>query len=94
MSASRALREEPEEEEAEFGDGEAAAGDDSGSQVVDKFEDIEVLSPMELAFKRAMEAGGEEVPLPKPARRRRSRQHRARSVQAEIIQRTLDTMRE
>ena len=90
----KGLREEPEEEEAEFGDGEAAAGDDSGSQVVDKFEDIEVLSPMELAFKRAMEAGGEEVPLPKPARRRRSRQHRARSVQAEIIQRTLDTMRE
>ena len=90
----KGLREEPEGEEAASGDGEAAAGEGSDSQVVDKFEDIEVLSPMELAFKRAMEAGGEEVPLPKPARRRRSRQHRARSVQAEIIQRTLDTMRE
>ena len=90
----KGLREEPEAEEAASGDGEATAGEDSDSQVVDKFEDIEVLSPMELAFKRAMEAGGEEVPLPKPARRRRSRQHRARSVQAEIIQRTLDTMRE
>lgn len=90
----KGLREEPEAEGAELDDADAAAGVDSDGQVVDKFEDIEVLSPMELAFKRAMEAGGEEIPLPKPARRRRRRQHRARSEQAEIIQRTLNTMRE
>ena len=90
----KGLREEPEGEEADATDGESAAGEDSESQVVDKFENIEVLSPMELAFKRAMEAGGEEVTLPKSSRRRRRRQHRDRSEQAKIIQRTLDTMRE
>ncbi len=90
----KGLRVEPEGEEAEATDGESAAGEDSESQVVDKFENIEVLSPMELAFKRAMEAGGEEVTLPKSSRRRKRRQHRDRSEQAKIIQRTLDTMRE
>ncbi len=91
----KGLREEPEEEGAESADAEAALGEDSEGQVVDKFENVEVLSPMELAFKRAMEAGGEEVVLPtKSSRRRRRRQHRARSEQAEIIQRTLNTMRE
>lgn len=90
----KGLREEPEGDEAEATDGEASSEEDSDSQVVDKFENIEVLSPMELAFKRAMEAGGEEVALPKPTRRRKRRQHRARSEQADIIQRTLDTMRE
>ena len=90
----KGLREEPEGDEADAADGETALGEDSEGQVVDKFEDIEVLSPMELAFKRAMEAGGEEVTLPKSSRRRRRRQHRSRSEQAEIIQRTLDTMRE
>jgi len=90
----KGLREEPEGDEAETADGETSSEEESDSQVVDKFENIEVLSPMEWAFKRAMESGGEEVALPKPARRRKRRQHRARSEQAEIIQRTLDTMRE
>ena len=88
----KGLREEPEGEEAESENAASAAGEDSDGQVVDKFENIDVLSPMELAFKRA--TGGGEVPQPKSARRQRSRQHRARSVQADIIQRTLDTMRE
>ena len=90
----KGLREEEEGEEAESENAASAAGEDSDGQAVDKFENIEVLSPMELAFKRATEAGGGEVPQPKSARRQRSRQHRARSVQADIIQRTLDTMRE
>ena len=90
----KGLREEPEGDEAEAAGGETASEEESDSQVVDKFENIEVLSPMELAFKRAMEAGGEEVTLPKSSRRRKRRQHRARSEQAKIIQRTLDTMRE
>ena len=90
----KGLREEEEGEEAESENAASAAGEDSDGQAVDKFENIEVLSPMELAFKRATEAGGGEVPQTKSARRQRSRQHRARSVQADIIQRTLDTMRE
>lgn len=90
----KGLREEPEEDVADSAEADAAQGEESEGQVVDKFENVEVLSPMELAFKRAMEAGGEEIALPKPTRRRKRRQHRARSEQAEIIQRTLDTMRE
>ncbi len=89
----KGLREEPEDENSESAGAEAAQGEDGEGQVVDKFENVEVLSPMELAFKRAMEAGGEEVVLPK-SRRRRRRQHRARTEQADIIQRTLNTMRE
>lgn len=88
----KGLREEPEADDAEEGGG---AGDaDGDSQVVDKFENVEVLSPMELAFKRAMNEEGGLVTQPKSGRRRRRRQQNARAVQAEIIQRTLDTMRE
>lgn len=90
----KGLREEPEGDGADAAGAEAGQGEDSDAQVVDKFEDVEVLSPMELAFKRAMEAGGGEIALPKSTRRRKRRQHRARSEQADIIQRTLDTMRE
>lgn len=88
----KGLREEPEAEEIEQVQAEAAPDADSDSGVVDRFEKMEVLSPMELAFKRAMEAGGGEIVQPKVARRRR--QQRARAMQAEIIQRTLDTMRD
>ena len=91
----KGLREEPEPDAAELDEAEAALGVDPDAQVVDKFENLDVLSPMELAFKRAMGAEGTELtPQPKPDRRSRKRQHRARAVQAEIIQRTLDTMRE
>lgn len=89
----KGLREEPEPEEAQSADEEAAQGTDAGDRVVDKFEDVEVLSPMELAFKRAMEAEGREIVQPKQTRRRR-RQHNNSAIQAEIIQRTLNTMRE
>jgi len=89
----KGLREEPEDENSESAGAEAAQGEGGEGQVVDKFENVDVLSPMELAFKRAMEAGGEEVVLPK-SRRRRRRQQRARTEQADIIQRTLNTMRE
>ncbi len=88
----KGLRQEPEPEEIDQKEPEAAPGVDANTGVVDQFENIEVLSPMELAFKRAMEAEGREIPPPKVTRRRR--QHRARAMQAEIIQRTLDTMRE
>ena len=91
----KGLRDEPESEEGEMNDAEAALADDADGQVVDRFEDMEVLSPMELAFKRAMESdGGQEIVQPRSDRRRRNRKHRARAMQAEIIQRTLETMRE
>ncbi len=86
----KGLREEPDAEKADVVEAEANAD----GQVVDKFDDMEVLSQMELAFKRATEAGGEEIQSAKQVRRRRRGQHRSRAMQAEIIQRTLDTMRE
>jgi len=52
-------------------------------------------SPMEWAFKRPMEPDGKQkITHPPSNRRSRSRKHRAKAMQAEIIQRTLDTMRE
>lgn len=90
----KGLRDEPEAEEGALDDAEAAAAEDADGQVVDKFENMEVLSPMELAFKRAMESdSGEEIAQPRNDRRR-NRKHRAKAMQAEIIQRTLNTMRE
>ncbi len=58
--------------------------------VADIFEDTEVLSPMELAFKRAMEAEGIELPASKKKQGKRNRRDRNRSIQDEIIARTLD----
>jgi ribosomal protein S1 len=91
----KGLRDEPETEEGPLDDAEAALAVDADGQVVDKFENMEVLSPMELAFKRAMESDGkQEITQPRSERRRRGRKHRAKAMQAEIIQRTLDTMRD
>jgi transcriptional accessory protein Tex/SPT6 len=55
-------------------------------EVVDNYADVEVLSPMELAFKRAMEAEGIEL---KDDKRRRRKGKHGRSLQDEIIARTL-----
>jgi small subunit ribosomal protein S1 len=56
-------------------------------------EDIEVLSPMELAFKRAMEAEGMELNLSRKKQNKRNRRDRNRSLQDEIIARTLSSGR-
>lgn len=56
----------------------------------DQFENVEVLSPMELAFKKAMEAEGVEIDVKKKKKRGRKK---SRSIQNEIIERTLDTVR-
>jgi small subunit ribosomal protein S1 len=62
-------------------------------EATDDFDDLEVLSPMELAFKRAMEAEGMELPdNPKKQGKRNSRD-RNRSIQDEIISRTLTSGR-
>ena len=90
----KGLRDEPETEEGALDDAETALADDADGQAVDKFENMEVLSPMELAFKRAMESDGKQEVTQPRSDRRRGRKHRAKAMQAEIIQRTLDTMRD
>lgn len=59
----------------------------------DDFEDLEVLSPMELAFKRAMEAEGMELNVPRKKQGKRNRREGNRSLQDEIISRTLSSGR-
>ncbi|MCB0111615.1 MAG: S1 RNA-binding domain-containing protein [Caldilineaceae bacterium] len=89
----KGLRPEPEaavmpEEEAQSAEPEAPE-----EEVVDEFADVEVLSPMELAFKRAMEAEGIEIKgSGKKSKRRRGKQ--GRSIQDEIIARTLGVVSE
>jgi small subunit ribosomal protein S1 len=59
----------------------------------DDFEDLEVLSPMELAFKRAMEAEGMELNVSRKKQGKRNRRESNRSLQDEIISRTLSSNR-
>jgi predicted RNA-binding protein with RPS1 domain len=59
----------------------------------DDFDDLEVLSPMELAFKRAMEAEGMELPDNPKKQGKRNRRDRNRSMQDDIISRTLTSGR-
>ena len=54
---------------------------------------MEVLSPMELAFKRAMEAEGMELTVSHKKQGKRNRRERNRSLQDEIISRTLSSGR-
>jgi predicted RNA-binding protein with RPS1 domain len=57
------------------------------------FEGEDVLSPMELAFKRAMEAEGMELNISRKKQNKRNRRERNRSLQDEIISRTLTSGR-
>jgi len=59
----------------------------------EEFEDLDVLSPMELAFKRAMEAEGMEMPVNRKKQGKRNRSERNRSLQDEIVARTLSSGR-
>lgn len=87
----KGLRDEPEPEQAEVDAAAAALGVEPDQEIVDPYENVQVLSPMELAFKRASEAkGGGEM----DGKRKGSRSKNARSIQDEIIRRTLETMRE
>jgi small subunit ribosomal protein S1 len=60
---------------------------------VEQVEDVEVLSPMELAFKRAMEAEGMEFKPGKGKRDKRGRKERTHDMQEDIISRTLNSGR-
>ncbi len=64
-----------------------AAAPEPEAPAEDPLDDIEVLSPMELAFKRAMEAEGIQL---KGNRSKKNRRAKSRSIQEEIIARTLN----
>ena len=83
----KGLRDEPEPE-MEF---EAEVVEEAVEDENDPFEDVEVLSPMELAFKKAVEAEGTEIQVTKTKRGKRDRRQDSRTIQDEIISRTLDT---
>ncbi len=84
----KGLREEPTPAAAAA---EAQPEEQVDEETVDQFEEIEVLSPMELAFKKAMEAEGIELNVSRRRQGRRGRRDQNRSIQDEIIARTLDS---
>ena len=62
------------------------------SAVEDKFANMEVLSPIELALRRAMESSGKTIEInktSKPVKKNSNSRTRARAMQEEIIARTL-----
>jgi hypothetical protein len=63
------------------------------AELVDPFADIEVLSPMELAFRKAMEASGVDYKLSKKSDKSAQAAQKYRSEQEEIMARTLKTGR-
>jgi len=86
----KGLRPEPEPEPVATPVAEqpAAPAEPEVEEEVDDFADMEVLSPMEMAFKRAMEAEG--VKLDMGDKKNRKKGKRTRSIQDEIIARTLE----
>jgi len=84
----KGLRDEPEEEVVE----QEVTVDEEIEEIDDEYADVEVLSPMELAFKRAVEAEGEEIRVERK-QGKRNRKSDARAIQDEIIARTLETSR-
>jgi transcriptional accessory protein Tex/SPT6 len=88
----KGLRDEPE---AEIQDAQPeAVAVEEEADVVDNFAEVEVLSPMELAFKRAIEADGSEMEMDKGGKKSKRNKQRNRAIQEEIIIRTLSSMKE
>lgn len=67
----------------------SAAAPEPEEDVVDEFADMEVLTPMEMAFKRAMEAEGIKLDVRDKKGRNKKGKRGSRSIQDEIIARTL-----
>ncbi len=86
----KGLRPEPEPEPvvAPVAEQPTVPAEPEVAEEVDDFADMEVLSPMEMAFKRAMEAEG--VKLDMGDKKNRKKGKRSRSIQDEIIARTLE----
>lgn len=90
----KGLRDEPEPEPEPMPVAKAAPEPEE-PVAADSFADVEVLSPMELAFKRAMEAEGIEINVKKSGKKGNRRNKKGnRSLQEEIINRTLESMRD
>ncbi|CAN5657282.1 hypothetical protein BH10CHL1_BH10CHL1_35360 [soil metagenome] len=88
----KGLRPEPEPEPTPTPEPQAAHEPTAHEPVnEDQFADVEVLSPIELAFKLAMEASGKTINMKhdKPTKRNTNSRSRARAMQEEIISRTL-----
>lgn len=66
-----------------------AAAPEPEEETGDDFEDMEVLTPMEMAFKRAMEAEGIKFKANDKKNRNKKGKRGSRSIQDEIIARTL-----
>ncbi len=88
----KGLRDEPEPEEPQGGSAPQARAQAEPEPEVPQPEEIEVLSPMELAFKRAMEADGDDVDVPdkRSGKGKRRRGKQSRAIQDEIVARTLE----
>jgi transcriptional accessory protein Tex/SPT6 len=67
----------------------AAEPEPAEEEAVDDFADMEVLTPMEMAFKRAMEAEGIKFKANDKKNRNKKGKRGSRSIQDEIIARTL-----
>jgi predicted RNA-binding protein with RPS1 domain len=89
----KGLRPEPEPTTPAQPEPQAAAQPEPEPEVEDDYADVEVLSPMELAFKRAMEAEGVEFRISKKKQGKRNKRDRDREMQDEIVQRTLQSGR-
>ncbi|MBX2999768.1 MAG: S1 RNA-binding domain-containing protein [Caldilineaceae bacterium] len=91
----KGLRDEPEPEPEPTPVAAKAEPESAEPVAADSFADVEVLSPMELAFKRAMEAEGIELNVKKGGKKGNKRNKKGnRSLQEEIISRTLESMRD
>ena len=86
----KGLRPEPEQAEAPT----AAAGVEEEESMVDDFADVEVLSPMELAFQKAMAEGGDEVTGTRRKMSKKARKAELQAIQDEIVSRTIEDTRD
>lgn len=87
----KGLRPEPEQEPEPVQEHTAQEPQEPEPTVEDKFADVEVLSPIELAFKRAMESSGKTIDYKpnKGTKKNPSGRSRARAMQEEALARTL-----
>ncbi len=83
----KGLRPEPETEQAAGGEAQVVEEEE---EIEDPFANMEVLSPMELAFQKAMSGETEEIEGMTKKRSKRARRDQMRAIQDEIVSRTLD----
>ena len=83
----KGLRPEPESEQGGVQEAQVVQEEE---EIEDPFANLEVLSPMELAFQKAMGGEDEEVEGMTRKRSKRARREQMRAIQDEIVSRTLD----